>query len=321
MDTMDTNPPPSLEPARGFTRALGRAALGRAALGRAAPPLLLRPGRIEDAEAAGRICYAAFAQIAHAHDFPADFPSEQAAVDLMRRLLGHPGFHAVVAEQEGRVIGSNFLDGRDPVMGVGPITVDPAVQNATVGRRLMETVHRHARESGAAGVRLVQAAYHGRSLSLYTKLGYAVREPLACLQGKAMAAVPPGSTVRPVRAGDVAECNRLAERILHHARGGELADAVAKGTAKLVERDGRITGYASAIGFFGHAVGESNADLVALIAAARTIAGPGLLVPMRNEGLFQWLLRHSLRVVQPMTLMTTGRYEPPEGAFLPSILY
>jgi hypothetical protein len=204
---------------------------------------------------------------------------------------------------------------------VGPITVDPAAQDGTICRRLMEAVHRHAQHIVAAGVRLVQSAYHTRSLSLYAKLGYAVRAPLACMQGKVTAAIPSGYTIRPVRAGDLAECNRLAERILFNARSGELADAVAQGTAKLVERDGRITGYASAIAFFGHAIGETNADLAALIAASRSIAGPGLLLPMRNQGLFRWCLDHGLRVVQPMTLMTMGAYEPPEGAFLPSILY
>lgn len=312
MDTMDTNPARGHEqPARGFTLTLGRAAT----------PLLLRPGRPEDAEAAGRICHAAFAQIAAAHNFPPDFPSEQAAVDLMRLLLGHSGFHSVMAEREGRVIGSAFLDCRGPIAGVGPITVDPSAQDGTIGRRLMEAVHRHAELVGAAGVRLVQSAYNTRSLALYAKLGYAVREPLACMQGRISAAVPAGCTIRPVRVGDIAECNRLAERILLHARSAELADAVAQGTAKLVERDGRITGYASAIGFFGHAAGESNADLAALIAASRSIAGPGLLVPMRNQGLFRWCLENGLRVVQPMTLMTMGAYAPPEGAFLPSILY
>jgi predicted N-acetyltransferase YhbS len=312
MDTFDSNAARTHEqPARGFTLTLGRAG----------PPLLLRPGRPEDAEATGRICHAAFARIADAHNFPPDFPSEQAAVDLMRLLLGHAGFHSVVAEREGRVVGSNFLDCRGPVAGVGPITVDPAAQDGTIGRRLMEAVHRHAQHIGAAGVRLVQSAYHTRSLSLYAKLGYAVREPLACMQGKVTAAIPSGYTIRPVRAGDLAECNRLAERILFNARSGELADAVAQGTAKLVERDGRITGYASAIAFFGHAIGETNADLAALIAASRSIAGPGLLLPMRNQGLFRWCLDHGLRVVQPMTLMTMGAYEPPEGAFLPSILY
>jgi len=46
--------------------------------------------------------------------------------------------------------------------------------------------------------------------------------------------------------------------------------AIQRGTATVVEHDGRITGYATTIGFFGHAVGETNEDLKALIGAAKS---------------------------------------------------
>jgi hypothetical protein len=75
------------------------------------------------------------------------------------------------------------------------------------------------------------------------------------------------------------------------------------------------------VGFFGHAVGEGNADLQALIGAASAFAGPGLLLPTRNGELFRWCLAHGLRVIQPMTLMSLGLYNEPRGVFLPSILY
>jgi hypothetical protein len=88
-----------------------------------------------------------------------------------------------------------------------------------------------------------------------------------------------------------------------------------------VERDGRITGYATDIGFFGHAVGETVDDVKALIAAATSYPGPGFMVPMRNAELLRWCLEQGLRVVQPMTLMSIGPYAEPKGAFLPSILY
>jgi hypothetical protein len=42
-----------------------------------------------------------------------------------------------------------------------------------------------------------------------------------------------------------------------------------------MERAGRITGYATAIAFFGHAVGETNDDLKALIGAADSFPGTG----------------------------------------------
>ncbi|MEV0195060.1 hypothetical protein [Nonomuraea sp. NPDC050691] len=82
--------------------------------------LLLRPGTRSDAVECGRICFAAFDRIAHEHGFPGDFPSMDAATGLMDVLLAHPGFYSVVAELDGRIVGSNFLDERSPVVGVGP---------------------------------------------------------------------------------------------------------------------------------------------------------------------------------------------------------
>ena len=71
----------------------------------------------------------------------------------------------------------------------------------------------------------------------------------------------------------------------------------------------------------GHAVGESNSELQALIGAAQTLAGPGFLLPIRNTDLFRWCLQRGLRVTQPMTLMSLGLYNEPAGAFLPSVAY
>ena len=101
---------------------------------------------------------------------------------------------------------------------------------------------------------------------------------------------------------------------------GELADLIGKG-AVVVERQGRITGYSTTVGFFGHSVAEANLDLQAIIAGAEGLAGPGILVPARNAELFRWCLSQGLRIVQPMTLMTIGLYSEPSGANLPSILY
>ena len=89
----------------------------------------------------------------------------------------------------------------------------------------------------------------------------------------------------------------------------------------VAERSGRITAYATAIGFFGHAVAETNSDLQALIANAPAFLGPGIIVPTRNAKLFRWCLENGLRVVEPMTLMTRGLYNEPKGAYLPSVLY
>ena len=282
----------------------------------------LRSGRHEDAQPCGVLCYAAFKTIAERHGFPPDFPSAEVAVGMFSGILAHPAVYSVVAENEdGCVIGSNFLWEGDTIAGVGPLTVDPDAQNGAIGRRLMENVLNRAQEKRCAGVRLVQAAYHSRSLSLYAKLGFDVREPLANLQGPPLRVTIPCHAVRPAGEADLDDCNRLCQCVHGHDRAGELGGAIQRGTATLVEHDNRITGYATELGFFGHAVGETNEDLKALIGAAERFTGPGILLPTRNADLFRWCLGHGLRVNVTATLMSMGLYNEPAGAFLPSILY
>jgi hypothetical protein len=110
-------------------------------------------------------------------------------------------------------------------------------------------------------------------------------------------------------------------RVHGHARNGELRDAIKQGSAKVVEHLGRITGYATGIAMFAHAVGETTQDIEALIAAVPEIGGGGFLLPTRNGELFRWCLQNGLRLVHQMTLMTIGLYNEPAGAYLPSVLY
>ena len=283
--------------------------------------ITIRRATDADVPAAGQICFEAFHAINTAHNFPPDIPAPEMATGFLSVLFSHPGFYCVVAEQDGRIIGSNCLDERSPVAGIGPITIDPASQNHGVGRILMKAVIDRAADRNFPGVRLVQAAFHNRSLSLYTKLGFDTREPLSCMQGTKIGIQIEGCTVRPAETRDLDACNRLCRSVHGHDRGGETADAIKEKTASVVERHGRITGYASQLGLFGHAVAESNLDLEALIAAAESFDGPGILMPTRNAELFRWCLAHGLRVVQPMTLMTMGLYSEPSGAYLASVLY
>jgi predicted N-acetyltransferase YhbS len=280
-----------------------------------------RPGRPTDTAACGRICYEAFEAIARQHNFTPDFPSVEVATDLITMLLTHPGFFSVVAEASGEVVGSNFLDERSPIAGVGPITVAPTVQNLRVGRRLMQAVLDRATERKFPGVRLLQSSYHSRSLALYATLGFLPRESVACMQGPPIGVLPASYRVRRAVEADLEACNRVCTFVHGHDRAGETLDAIKLETATVVEHEGRFTGYATDLGFLGHAIGETNRDLLALIGAASAFSGPGILVPLRNGALFQWCLGRSLRVVQVMTLMTIGLYNEPVGAYLPSVLY
>ena len=176
-----------------------------------------------DSKACARICFEAFSGIAAQHNFPCDF-SIETAKGLMNMLLSHPRFFGVVAEIDGEIVGSNFLDERSPIAGIGPITIDPKVQNRGVGRRLMEAVLDRGRERAYAGIRLVQAAYHMRSLALYSTLGFQVREPLGCMQGAPISASVAGYHVRQAREADLEACNRVCTFVHGHHRSGEVLE-------------------------------------------------------------------------------------------------
>jgi hypothetical protein len=268
-----------------------------------------------------RICFDAFSTINGAHGFPCDFPVPEAAAGVISMMFANPDFYCVVAEVDGRIVGSNCLDERSVIRGVGPITIDPGAQNLGVCRKLMQAVMDRSNERSAPGIRLVQAAFHNRSLSLYTSLGFDIREPLSCMQGRTLERSIPGCEVRPAKSDDADACNGLSRRVHGFDRGVDLAQAIEQSTARVVERGGRVTGYTTHLAFFGHSTAETNVDMQALIASAESFAGPGILVPSRNHVLMRWCLENGLRVVEPMTLMSAGLYNDPSGAWLPSILF
>ncbi len=283
--------------------------------------IVLRRGTPADAQACGRIDYEAFRAVAESHKFPPDFPSVDAATATVTMMLSHPGFYSVVAELDGKIVGSNFLDERSIVGGIGPISVAPEVQNNTIGRQLMLDVLKRGTDRKLPAIRLVQSAYHNRSLCLYTKLGFDTRAPLSLMTGSPLGRRLAGYDVRTAREADLDACNQLCLRVHGHDRAGELLDAIRNRTAMVVERLGRITGYAGAIALFSHAVAETDDDLKALIAAAPAFGGPGFLVPTCNGELMRWCLGNGFRLVQQMTLMTIGLYNEPSGAYLPSVLF
>src|ERR1700738_222114 len=92
----------------------------------------------EDADLCGEICYRAFCAIADQHNFPHEFPALEVAVAVVTTMISKPGFYGIVAELDGRIAGSNFMDERSPIAGIGPISADPDVQNRGAGWALMQ---------------------------------------------------------------------------------------------------------------------------------------------------------------------------------------
>jgi predicted N-acetyltransferase YhbS len=283
--------------------------------------IVVREATAEDVDSCARIFYDAFESIAARHNFPVEPPSREFTRSTVSHMLANDGVVGLVAERHGSTVGSAFVDERASIVGIGPVTVDPAAQDDRIGRTLMEAALERQRRRRAPGIRLIQTAYHYRSLALYAKLGFIVREPLSVLQGAHSAFSVPGRGIRPADAGDLIRCGELCERVHGHNRTRELQDAIVAGTARVVECPAGISGYATGLGYGWHAVAETNEDLIALLGSAETLIGLGILVPSRNAELLRWCLAHGLRIVQQSTLMTVGLYNEPAGAYLPSILF
>jgi GNAT superfamily N-acetyltransferase len=290
-----------------------------------AAPVELRPIAPPDAAVAARILFEAFAAIHDRHRFPRDFPTPEAAAQLTSGFIAHPSIWGVVAERDGRLLGSNFLDQRGPIQGVGPITVDPDEQSRGVGRRLMEAVIE--RGAGARGIRLLQDAFNTGSLALYASLGFEVKEPVVVIGGRPRTTARPHAEVRPMEHDDLEACEALHRKVHGFERTAELRDALASPVLAPVVavRAGRIVAYAAGVTFFAaaHGVAETQQDMLDLLlgALAATDAPASFLLPTRQADLFGGCLAAGLRVVKPMTYMTRGECREPNGAWFPSVLY
>lgn len=284
---------------------------------------IIRPITNSDTEACGRIIFEAFKCFHDRHQFPRDFPTLEDAVQLTGLFVDHPGIFGVVAEVDGRIVGSNFLDERNPIRGVGPITVAPDAQAHGIGHQLMDTILERGRN--AKGIRLLQDAFNMSSLALYASLGFEVKEPITLMEGKPIGKAPAGVEVRLLRSDDLVECASLCMQVHGFERTNELRDALALFSPVVALRGSRITAYASAPSYWklNHGVAQTEDDMRALIlGTGAVITQPlAMLVPARQVSFFHWCLRENLRALKPMTLMAMGMYREPNGCYFPSVLY
>jgi GNAT superfamily N-acetyltransferase len=283
----------------------------------------IRGATANDAEDCGRIVYEAFKGIADRHQFPPDFPSKEAGIQFANFFINHPSIYGVVADYDGQIVGSNFLDERDPIRGLGPITIDPSAQQRGIGRRLMEAVLERGRNS--AGIRLLQDSFNVSSVSLYASLGFNVKEPILLMSGRPKSDPPSGVEVRPITNEDLEPCGELCKKVHGFERTNELIDAMKLFSPFVALRNGRIVAYASAPTFWplNHGVAETEEDMKALLLGAGAAATDplSLLVPVRQANFFRWCLSERLRVIKPMTLMVMGKYQDPNGSYFVSVLY
>jgi hypothetical protein len=86
--------------------------------------LIIRPIEQKDVESCGRIGYRAHKTISSAHGYPSEQPSEEFGIGLIRMLLDNPNSWGVLAERQGKILGSVFLHEfpPSPVAVIGPLS-------------------------------------------------------------------------------------------------------------------------------------------------------------------------------------------------------
>jgi len=277
-----------------------------------------------DIMACGRIMHEAFKGINERHGFEnTEVPTVEYGCGGAGFWIRNPSCYGVVAETEGRVVGSCFLDERSSIRGVGPVSVEPAVQGQGVGRKLMEALLERSR--GSRGVRLVQFAFNTSSLALYASLGFEVKEPLMLMRGRLSSKTPRDVEVRPMRSQELDACGALCAKIHGFERTNEVRDWLQVFTPFVALRAGRVVAYASAPDEWSanHGVAETEDDMKALLLGiGASMTDPlSFLLPIRQASFFRWCLDQGLRVVKPATLMTVGEYREPAGCYFTSVLF
>jgi predicted N-acetyltransferase YhbS len=270
----------------------------------------------------GRIGFEAFRNVAVTHGLLPDFPNVNLARQVYQMLVERSDYYGVVALVDGRPVGSNFLSITDEVSGVGPLSIDPAYQGNGIGKTLMEDVLGFAQKHNIQQIRLLQDAHNLASLSLYSSLGFVVRDAIALVT--AVPAPKADRTIRPINAPDLPAIDRLSTSLYKSSRRNEVIITMQYGFPALIrEREGRIVGYLLP-GLVGHGASETEDDTLALAReAARTVPPvfARLFCPLRYPTLFQSLLKAGGKVEKTLTYMTLGPYAPPTGCCTPSASY
>jgi L-amino acid N-acyltransferase YncA len=275
-----------------------------------------------DAVACAATAYAAHARVSAIHNFPSELPTLEFATRFIRSKLENPRCRGYVAQKDGHVVGSVFVTAVDdcPAGAIGPLTVEPAHEGG-VGAALMQQAVAEAARMGIVQLRLVQSPTQLRSLALYTKAGFDLREPLLVVGHTALTHAAGNSGLRRATLGDESDCASLCRMAYGFARTVELNEAIGNNMATVLERNDRIVGYASSVGFRGHAVARTVEDLMVLVAHTPKSLGPGLPVPTRNGALLRWLFRNGARALWPAAILSMGDFHEPTTPYLPSMLF
>lgn len=281
----------------------------------------VRPIVLEDASVVGEIMACAFNDVFQRHGFPPPFPSIEAGRHLAALYAVYSETQGLVAERNGRIVGSGFVHVRGDKAGIGPVTVDPEAQGSGAGRAIM---YRLLEESRAcSSVRLTQDAFNNVSFSLYSKLGFVPRDVVLALaaQEPRPQAVANEGKVRLMTAADLDGVAVLDTRVTGLARRCDLDLLLGFGPHLVCERANRIVGYLCRlsigdVSYLGPAAAEEPDDLKSLLYHAAQMPGrraARIGLHASQPELVQYAMESGYAVVNLSTYMVRGDWQPPNG--------
>jgi hypothetical protein len=126
---------------------------------------LIRNMAKEDINRVGEIIYEAFNSVAIKYGYISNVNSVEEGSRLAWTLFHHGPCERLVAEVEGRVVGSACLSIRGDFAGLGPAVVDPYCQDKAMGKELISGVLKKA--ENLKSIRTFTESFNPAAFSLY----------------------------------------------------------------------------------------------------------------------------------------------------------
>jgi len=248
---------------------------------------------------------------------------------------GFEGFVAVDAS--GTIVGSNLVELRDEVAGVGPISVKTDVASKGIGRMLMQAVMRAAQRNGKGIVRLHAIGSNNKSSSLYLSCGFDPVVTCGHYEGVCTAAPPEGQgfIFHDLSAKYVDGCDELHKRVYGCSRRNDIKAMISHPAPGGVVSDarGKVVAYSTGCFLSGHSVATTfeafqfmTVEMSKKIEEARSAGAPlppcTFFVPHTYPDVLRWLARSGFRLVRQVVQMGYGPDKTPqEGFYMPAIQY
>lgn len=295
----------------------------------------------EDLPAAAAICQSAFNAFNASVGLSPEFPPVE-VVDVPSILLGQAftdGFEGFVAvNSDGDIVGSNIVELRDEIAGIGPISVATGGQNSGAGRLLMQACMQAAAKRDIRTVRLHQIGNNAKSFSLYLDLGFMPLSTCGQYEGFCTAEAPVGFVCEPLSASIVEACSALHKRACGVHRRHDIAAMLGSPHPNCVVFDAstrEVVAYTTGSFLSGHTVAASDdAFKVLVVFQSRSIQAQQsggaplppttIFVPHAYPHLLQWLAKNGFRLNRQIVQMGYGaEVANPSGSlrYFPAIQY